>query len=170
MNQDRHEHKHKLPHGKIRKCRDFVKQHLRRPHSDLDRFITTWQMGDGSGNQDINKILPDKWYVDLFPIFRMELGGSEATWINEVTQRFWLMYNITLGVEGVDDGDGTDFWEAVVAHMYPGDLSVYKALKPFGVMSYSVDLMAVTPQQYADQTGFIVQGRLRMNFEFRTHY
>jgi hypothetical protein len=159
----------RLKHGTIRKVWEHVKDHLQTRNTDLHRFVNTWQMLDGS-DEALDNLDPDEWNIDMFPVFRLELEGGDAQWFNEVTQKTNISYKVVLGVEGYNQGDATDYWQAVIDRMYVGDLSFYHKIKQLGVMSYSINLMGVTRRRFGESQGQLVVGRFILNHELRTKY
>ena len=65
-------------------------------------------------------------------------------------------------------GEAADYWEAVQAQLFPGDKSLYSKLRAVGVMSYSVALVGCKAHKYADGSGQVVTGTIRLNHTFPT--
>jgi hypothetical protein len=159
------------PKGNIRQAKALIKAQLTRPNSNIDRYCSYWQFNEGivEGKQ-IDSVEINHWNVDVFPILRMEASGGPTQWYNEVTQKTQITLSLTLGLEGTNQDDATDFFEMVVAQLYPGDRSLYDKLKPLGIMSYSIIGTGITTQKFPDGTGQIVTAHLAMLYELRTKY
>jgi hypothetical protein len=158
----------RLEHGVIRKCKDIVVKHLMIPGTSLERYVKTWQIAVG---RDIDNIQPEDWNIGMFPVFKLELQSGSSGWFNEVTQKTHIDYTLMLGTEGTDEGDGTDFFEAVVDRLYPGDMSLFHRIKPLGVMSYTITGVGVSRYRYPDdEQGQVTYARLTFLHELRTKY
>jgi hypothetical protein len=110
------------------------------------------------------------WTAAHFPALRLELDGGGASWLNQVAQKTDVSYLFTLGVAGTDQGDALDYFELVVARLYPGDGSLYSLLKPLGVMSYSIQATGISPQPHPEGRGQVVTARFTLHHELRTKY
>lgn len=156
-----------IPAGKISQGLEVVKAFLKTPGTDLMRFVNLWQLMDGKDTDDIPA---EQWTLDQMPALRLEIEGGPAGWFNQVTQKTHVNYLITLGVAGLTQGSGTDFFELVAARLYPGDQSLYAQLKPLGVMSYTIAGTGFEPVKRPDGRAQIVRMRLTLNQEIRTQY
>lgn len=154
-----------LAKGKIRAAWGFVKAQLTRDGTDLSRYVKTWQLAEGN---DVDDIEPAAWTVDLFPLIRVEMDTGSTQWFNQVTTRAMIDYTISCAIEGTDQGDATDLFEAIIRQLYPGDGSLYAALKTVQVMSYSVTAAGVTRKKYADGRGQVFDIKISLNHELRT--
>lgn len=157
---------HPLPRGNIRKAWGLVKAQLRKP-GPLSRYVNTWQLFE---NDDTSDVPPSAWTLEMLPVLRLELDGAQVQWFNEVTQKTHVNYLFSFGIVGNDPGDLADFFEAFAAAIYPADKSLYGALKPFGVMSYSITGNGLKHVAYPDGRGMAASFSLTLLHELRTQY
>jgi hypothetical protein len=151
--------------GKIGKALEAVKAHLRTPGTDLYRGVNLWQLQDGLDTDDIQ---PADWTLEQLPALRLDIQGGPADWFNQVTSKTHVSYAITLGVQGVNPSAGTDFFEVLVSRLWPGDGSLHKALKPLGVMSYSIVGTGFEPITKPSGRAQIVHSRFTLYHEIHT--
>lgn len=158
-----------LPDGVFSRARELIKAQLQTPGTAFFNYVRTWSFMDGL---EIDNINPTEWTLDLFPLFRMEVIGTEAYWQNQVTQTTDMVYVLTFVLEGTDQRRMMNFFEAAFGRIYPCDpeLAFYKSLKQFGVMSYTIALLGITQERYQDQPAQLAQARLTFKQEFRTRY
>ncbi len=135
--------------------------------TDLARWVRTWQLQDGASADQIE---PEMFTASLFPLFRMRLEGAPGVWRNEVTTKGPLELAITLGLCGNRVEDVLNAWGTFERRIFPGDASLYRIIKPMGVVAYSITQPAVTVKHYTDGNAQLVNGRIRLEYEFRTQY
>lgn len=150
--------------GKIRSITNVVRDALRRSAA-LRGVVKTWQLAEGSDTDDI---LPGRWAVELFPALRLDIEGIGGGYKNQANQQSTIILVVTLGVPGTDPRDASDFWEMVVAVLFPCDGSLLDLFAPLGVFGYAIDGPAVSQTVvYPDGAGQVVTGRVSFPFEYR---
>lgn len=150
--------------GRIRAITDVVRAALRRSTA-LQGVVKTWQLAEG---RDTDDALPERWAVDLFPALRLDIEGLGGGYKTQATQQSKIVLAITLGVPGTAPGDASDFWEMIVAVLFPCDGTLLDALAPLGCFGYAIESPAVNQvTSFPDGAGQIVVGRVAFPFEYK---
>lgn len=153
--------------GKVRAIVDVFRNRLSRPAGSLRPVVKCWQLGDGASN-DGPDVTPGEWTTAIFPVLRLDPSGSGGGFKTQSTSQSTLRLTITLGLAGDDPRDAFDFWEMVLAELYPGDRSLIAQLTPLGAHSYSVESPAFEPRRFPDGNGQVVTGTIAVPVEYCT--
>ena len=156
-----------LPQRNFSKVWNTLTTHVSKTGTELSRFVRTFQLGLG---RDVDNVDPSKWVAEMVPLLRLDLVGGASEGFNQATSKTMTAVNVTLAIVGTNVGSIADFWEAFVAHLYPGtsDRTFYSAMYALQVMHYSVSQPAFSPVVYSDTQGIQATGRITMNYEFST--